>query len=82
MEEEVDGGGGDGYDGGGGGEGGGGEGLLHGLSHPEHIVHSIWYFDPAHEVDVTLGSSEDSKMMRSVSKWKNIWWVLLIFSCN
>lgn len=33
---------------GGGGAGGGGDGVLHGLSQAEHIVHSIWYFDPSH----------------------------------
>lgn len=43
MTEVGDGGGG----GGGCGEGGGGGGGtgLQGLSHPEHIVHAIWYLD-------------------------------------
>lgn len=38
---------------GGGGDGdggGGGDGVLHGLSQAEHIVHSIWYLDPSHVV--------------------------------
>lgn len=36
-------------DGGGGeGGGGGGDGVVHGLSQAEHIVHSIWYLDPTH----------------------------------
>jgi len=82
-EEEVDGGGGGGGAGsdGGGGEGGGGEGLLHGLSQAEHIVHSIWYFDPAHKFDdATVGSFVDAKIMQSVRKLeKNILWVFLIF---
>ena len=36
---------------GGGGDGGGGAAAgLHGLSQAAHIVHSIWYFDPTHDV--------------------------------
>lgn len=46
MEEDGGGGEGDGGGGEGGTGGGGGEGVLHGLSHAAHIVHSIWYFDP------------------------------------
>lgn len=37
-----------GVGGGGDGGGGGGDGVLHGLSQAEHIVHSIWYLDPSH----------------------------------
>lgn len=53
---------------GGGGEaagGGGGEGVLHGLSQAEHIVHSIWYFDPTHVGLASKDSFLDANIITS-----------------
>ena len=64
MKDGVAGGGGDRGDGGGG-DGGGGE-VSQGLSQAEHIMHSIWYFDPTHVFAVTTGTFIEAKNMESV----------------
>lgn len=49
-----------------GGGGGGGDGFwLHGFSHAEHIVHSIWYFEVVSGFDVRDKTVSDEIMSRS-----------------
>lgn len=77
----------DGFDGGG--DGGGGEGVggggdetegLHGLSHAAHIVHSIPYLDPTHDICATF--SDDTKKICVTKIKMRIFVTIFIFSFN
>lgn len=73
LAEEVGG----GRDGGG---GGGGDGSwLHGFSHAEHIVHSIWYFEVVSGFDVRDKTDLDEIMSRSEMRKSGILRILSIF---
>lgn len=73
LAEEVGG----GRDGGG---GGGGDGSwLHGFSHAEHIVHSIWYFEVVSGFDVRDKTVSDEIMSRSAMRKSGILQILSIF---
>lgn len=71
---------------GGGGEGGGGdevEGWLQGLSQAEHIVHSIWYFEPTHDdefEDTNEMFVAEIKKMRNVRKGILFLWFIISIS--
>lgn len=72
LAEEVGG----GRDGG----GGGGDGSwLHGFSHAEHIVHSIWYFEVVSGFDVRDKTVSDEIMSRSDMRKSGILRILSIF---
>lgn len=68
LEEDDTGGGGDGV--GGGGDGGGLDGTgLHGFSHAEHIVHSIWYLEPDLAGEFAIaGNKVEGKSMNRVRR--------------
>ena len=63
-----------------GGGGGGGDGSwLHGFSHAEHIVHSIWYFEVVSGFDVRDKTVSDEIMSRSDMRKSGILRILSIF---